>query len=84
MALGDFNAVFGAHKKKGGNVPNRVSCSDFMNMTNDGGLISLDLKGSFFTGGPSWLNGNVPNRVAFVERSNGRPVTGQTGGTTNI
>ena len=53
LFLGDFNAVLGAHEKRGRRPPPSLSCEDFLNWTNANILNHLPTLGSFFT----WTNG---------------------------
>ncbi|KAK9277997.1 hypothetical protein L1049_027554 [Liquidambar formosana] len=44
LVTGDLNAVIGAHKKVGGNLPKCVSCDEFVAKSDICGLIHLDTK----------------------------------------
>ncbi|XP_050379729.1 uncharacterized protein LOC126797093 [Argentina anserina] len=52
IVLGDFNCVLGAHEKRGGILPNVVSCSDFQDMSTNYELVHLPTKGLPYT----WTN----------------------------
>lgn len=49
MAIGDCNAVLGAHECTGGRLPVRSSCDDFRNAMNRCEFTHLDTSGAFFT-----------------------------------
>ncbi|XP_062020822.1 uncharacterized protein LOC133737235 [Rosa rugosa] len=49
MAIGDFNAVLGAHEAKNGSIPTRSSCEDFRDATERCHFTHLDTSGAFFT-----------------------------------
>lgn len=51
--IGDFNAVLGAHEKRGTRPPPILSCTYFLNWTNANILHHLPTLGVFFT----WTNG---------------------------
>jgi hypothetical protein len=53
LFLGDFNAVLGAHEKRGKRLPPRISCDDFLLWTNAHHLLHLNTIGVRFT----WANG---------------------------
>lgn len=53
MVIGDFNAVIGAHEKKGGCPPLQLACREFKQMSDSCNLIHLNTTGSPFT----WSNG---------------------------
>ncbi|KAK9267160.1 hypothetical protein L1049_009580 [Liquidambar formosana] len=53
MAIEDFNAVSGAHEKRGCALPKRSSCDEFQAMTDACGFIHLHSKGAQFT----WARG---------------------------
>ena len=55
--LGDFNAILGAHEKKGGCLPIAQSCQDFIDWTQAGDLTHINTRGSNFT----WSNGRLDN-----------------------
>lgn len=64
LVFGDFNAVLGAHEKKGGAPVSRLSCMDFQNMSDACELMHVDTKGAQFT----WarrkgIRGNVELRL---------------------
>ncbi|XP_040369487.1 uncharacterized protein LOC121051324 [Rosa chinensis] len=64
LVFGDFNAVLGAHEKKGGAPVCRRSCEEFQAMSDICELIHVDTKGAEFT----WarccgLRGNVELRL---------------------
>ncbi|KAK3205108.1 hypothetical protein Dsin_019154 [Dipteronia sinensis] len=52
LAIGDFNAVIGAHEKSGGVIPSVVSCNEFQFMSDNYNLIHMPTSGSLFT----WMN----------------------------
>lgn len=52
VVLGDFNCVFGAHEKRGGNPPNATSCYEFQQMCSSCNLLDVDTKGLSYT----WTN----------------------------
>ncbi|GAU10446.1 hypothetical protein TSUD_420660, partial [Trifolium subterraneum] len=53
MFVGDFNAVLGAHEKRGKRLPSSLSCNDFLLWTNANLLFHLNTIGVRFT----WANG---------------------------
>jgi len=55
LFLGDFNAVLGAHEKRGRRPPPSLSCMDFLHWSNANLLSHLPSFGSFFT----WSNGRL-------------------------
>lgn len=55
LFIGDFNAVLGAHEKRGRRPPPPLSCSDFLQWSNANLLIHLPTMGPFLT----WLNGRL-------------------------
>ncbi|KAK9949956.1 hypothetical protein M0R45_005463 [Rubus argutus] len=64
LVFGDFNAVLGAHEKKGGASICRRSCEEFQAMSDVCELVHVDTKGAEFT----WvrrrgLRGNVELRL---------------------
>ncbi|KAL6175680.1 hypothetical protein ACLB2K_052319 [Fragaria x ananassa] len=64
IVVGDFNAVLGAHEKKGGAPVSRLSCEEFQAMSDICELIHVDTKGAQFT----WarrrgVRGNVELRL---------------------
>ncbi|KAL6194794.1 hypothetical protein ACLB2K_035870 [Fragaria x ananassa] len=64
IVFGDFNAVLGAHEKKGGSFVCRRSCEEFQAMSDVCELIHVDTKGAEFT----WVrrrgfHGNVELRL---------------------
>ncbi|KAK9934990.1 hypothetical protein M0R45_022108 [Rubus argutus] len=64
LVVGDFNAVLGAHEKKGGAPVCRHSCEEFQAMSDVCELVHVDTKGAEFT----WvrrngLRGNVELRL---------------------
>ncbi|KAL6126088.1 hypothetical protein ACLB2K_074139 [Fragaria x ananassa] len=52
IVLGDFNCVLGAHEKRGGILPNAISCSEFQDMSSNCELVHLPTKGLPYT----WTN----------------------------
>ncbi|KAL2322620.1 hypothetical protein Fmac_026999 [Flemingia macrophylla] len=61
LFVGDFNAVMGAHEKKGGNLPSDTSCSEFVEWINKLCLIDIPTSGSFYT----WYNGLVGSGAIY-------------------
>lgn len=64
LVFGDFNAILGAHEKKGGAPVCRRSCEEFQAMTDICELVHVDTKGAEFT----WVRrrggrGNVEVRL---------------------
>jgi hypothetical protein len=57
LYMGDFNAILGAHEKRGRRPPPPLSCEDFLNWTNANILNHLPTLGSFYT----WTNGRFGN-----------------------
>ena len=57
LFIGDFNAVLGAHEKRGRRPPPTLSCEDFLNWSNANILNHLPSSGSFFT----WTNSRFGN-----------------------
>ncbi|CAJ2651176.1 unnamed protein product [Trifolium pratense] len=55
MFLGDFNAVLGAHEKRGRRLPPKASCADFLLWTNANSLTHLNTIGAQLT----WTNGRL-------------------------
>ncbi|MCH96033.1 endonuclease/exonuclease/phosphatase family protein, partial [Trifolium medium] len=55
MFVGDFNAVLGAHEKRGKRLPPQISCEDFLLWTNANHLVHLNTIGVHFT----WANGRA-------------------------
>nr|XP_028947429.1 uncharacterized protein LOC114820607 [Malus domestica] len=53
MAIGDFNAILGAHEQMGGHLPARTSCEDFRSTTELCDFTHMDTTGAFYT----WTNG---------------------------
>ncbi|XP_039690616.1 uncharacterized protein [Medicago truncatula] len=53
LYMGDFNAILGAHEKRGRRPPPPLSCEDFLNWTNANILNHLPTLGTFYT----WTNG---------------------------
>ncbi|XP_068312484.1 uncharacterized protein [Pyrus communis] len=53
MAIGDFNAILGAHEQMGGHLPARTSCEDFRSTTKLCDFTHMDSIGAFYT----WTNG---------------------------
>ena len=49
LLIGDFNAILGAHERRGGNLPNSTSCHDFSKMIDDIELHEITMKGAPFT-----------------------------------
>lgn len=59
LVFGDFNCIFGAHEKRGGNVPSLTSCTEFQQMCTNCGLIDIETKGLSYT----WSNGRTTVRL---------------------
>jgi exonuclease III len=55
LFVGDFNAVLGAHEKRGKRLPPKLSCDDFLLWTNANQLLHLNTVGVRFT----WGNGRA-------------------------
>lgn len=53
LFIGDFNAVLGAHEKRGGNLPLDISCEEFKAWSDSCFLTHIETKGAQFT----WNNG---------------------------
>ncbi|CAN6545200.1 unnamed protein product [Malus baccata var. baccata] len=53
MAIGDFNAILGAHEQMGGGRPSQASCAEFSNMSDTCNFTHLNTSGAAFT----WSNG---------------------------
>lgn len=49
LFIGDFNAILGAHEKRGRRPPQNLSCEDYLNWSNANILNHLPTLGSFFT-----------------------------------
>lgn len=60
--LGDFNAVLGAHEKRGRRLPPSLSCNDFISWTNANMLLHLNTSGVQFT----WYNGRLDSDSVFL------------------
>jgi len=67
LYMGDFNAILGAHGKRGRRPPPPLSCEDFLNWTNANVLNHLPSLGSFYT----WTNGrfDVENVALRLDRA---------------
>ncbi|KAK9906168.1 hypothetical protein M0R45_002827 [Rubus argutus] len=59
LVFGDFNCVLGAHKKRGGRVPNSTSCYDFQRMCTSCNLIDIDTTCLSYT----WTNRRTTVRL---------------------
>lgn len=59
LALGDFNAILGAHEKMGDNLPSHISCPDFSSMIDSCDLIHINYSGTRFT----WPNKRAGNNM---------------------
>ena len=53
--VGDFNAILGAHERRGRRLPSSISCNDFHGWTNVNLLLHLDTVAVHFT----WYNGRL-------------------------
>jgi hypothetical protein len=60
--LGDFNAVLGAHEKRGRRLPPSLSCNDFMSLTNANLLLHLNTNRVQYT----WNNGRLDTNYVFL------------------
>ena len=49
MAIGDFNALLGAHEKSGGLLPHSTSCMEFQEMSEKCNFIHVPTSGPRFT-----------------------------------
>lgn len=58
--MGDYNAILGAHEKRGQNLPLRISCDDFRAWTDSCILTHLVTRGAEFT----WSNGRRGNALS--------------------
>lgn len=68
--IGDFNAVLGAHEQRGGSLPQKLSCEDYISWTESNSAVHIDTKGAPFT----WSNGRI---MAFTERRLDRTIVNQ-------
>lgn len=59
--LGNFNAVLGAHEKRGRRLPPSISCTDFLTWSNAYLLRNLNTNGVQFT----WNNGRLDSDSVF-------------------
>jgi len=59
--MGDFNAILGAHEKRGRRLPPSLSCNDFTSWTNANLLLHLNTNGVQFT----WNNGRLDSDSVF-------------------
>jgi len=55
LFIGDFNAVLGAHEKRGRRPPSSWSCTDFLNWSNANLIHHFPSLGAFYT----WSNGRL-------------------------
>lgn len=60
--LGDFNAVLGAHEKRGRLLPPSISCTNFLSWSNANLLLHLNTNGVQFT----WNNGRLDSDSVFL------------------
>jgi len=60
--LGDFNAVLGAHEKRGRRLPPSISCNDFLFWSNANLLLHLNTNGVQYT----WNNGRLDSDSVFL------------------
>jgi len=60
--VGDFNAVLGAHEKRGRHLPPSTSCNDFLSLTNANLLLHLNTNDVQFT----WNNGRLDSDYVFL------------------
>ena len=60
--VGDFNAVLGAHEKRGRRLPPSISCNDFLTWTNANLLLHLNTNGVQYT----WNNGRLDSASVFL------------------
>ncbi|PNY03672.1 ribonuclease H [Trifolium pratense] len=63
LFVGDFNAVLGAHEKRGKRLPPKLSCKDFLLWTNANHLLYLNTIGVHFT----WANGRAGNEFVTLQ-----------------
>lgn len=49
MAIGDFNAILGAHEQMGGHLPARTSCEDFRSTTELCDFTHMDTTSDFYS-----------------------------------
>ncbi|XP_070679393.1 uncharacterized protein [Malus domestica] len=54
MAIGDFNAILGAHEQMGGGRPSQASCAEFSNMSDTCNFTYLNTSGAAFTRSNGW------------------------------
>lgn len=59
VAVGDFNCVLGAHEKRGGCLPNSLSCSEFQLMSSTCELIHFPTRGLPYT----WVRRGITRNV---------------------
>ncbi|KAM1823097.1 hypothetical protein ACFX14_025043 [Malus domestica] len=65
MAIGDFNAILGAHEQMGGGRPSQASCAQFSNMSDTCNFTHLNTSGAAFTWSNGWRSrGRTERRVA--------------------
>jgi len=60
--VGDFNAVLGAHEKRGRSLPPSLSCNDFLSWSNANLLFHLNTNGVQYT----WNNGRLDTDSVFL------------------
>jgi len=60
--VGDFNAILGAHEKRGRRLPSSISCNDFLGWTNVNLLMHLDTLGALYT----WYNGRLNSDIVAL------------------
>jgi len=60
--VGDFNAVLGAHEKRGRRLLPSISCTDFLSWTNANILLHLNINGVQYT----WNNGRLDSASVFL------------------
>ena len=61
LFVGDFNAVLGAHDKRGRRLPPSLSCTDFLTWTNANLLMHMNTNGVQYT----WNNGRLDSDSVF-------------------
>lgn len=49
LFLGDFNAILGAHERRGGLAPQRIACDDFRSFIADLSLVEVPMSGLHFS-----------------------------------
>jgi len=60
--VGDFNAVLGAHQKRGRRLPPPISCTDFLTWTNANLLLHMNTTRVHYT----WNNSRLDSDSVFL------------------